>query len=287
MRTEDQAALLCLALAMSLGFTLTILTFWLTDDPEVAGGYRKALTPPPSVKAGDFTQPKYAEHVAERVYKKMVDAGADPSEGLKDEIGRQTRNRAMQLFQHTDDPAAQGWLSSALKNSKKGGWDNAILEEMNELPVPKTYAPQGSMYQVEIDASPDEFLDWDLPLSEQSEGVRGAVSEYMPERGMTVTDADWSSRYVSPSDDVSGSAALQLIGKGAESRLASKGIKGIRYKDGNSRGKEGGTSNYVVFDENLISIARKYGIAIPAAAAMLARQTGQNPQDLYEDDSGA
>ena len=65
------------------------------------------------------------------------------------------------------------------------------------------------------------------------------------------------------------------------------GIKGIRYKDGFSRGADGGTSNYVVFDENLISIARKYGIAIPAAAAMLARQTGQNPQDLYEDDSGA
>jgi hypothetical protein len=66
---------------------------------------------------------------------------------------------------------------------------------------------------------------------------------------------------------------------------APQGIKGIRYKDANSRGKEGGTSNYVVFDENLISIARKYGIAIPAAAAMLARQTGQNPQDMYEDDS--
>jgi hypothetical protein len=32
----------------------------------------------------------------------------------------------------------------------------------------------GSMYQVEIDASPDEFLDWDLPLSEQSEKVRRA-----------------------------------------------------------------------------------------------------------------
>jgi len=61
------------------------------------------------------------------------------------------------------------------------------------------------------------------------------------------------------------------------------GIKGIKYKDGFSRGAEGGTSNYVVFDENLISISKKYGIAIPAAAAMLSRQTGQDPSELYEE----
>ncbi len=83
--------------------------------------------------------------------------------------------------------------------------------------------------------------------------------------------------------------ALNSVLKGSPESLSStalqgKGIKGIRYKDANSRGKEGGTSNYVVFDENLISIARKYGIAIPAAAAMLARQTGQNPEDMYEED---
>ena len=31
-------------------------------------------------------------------------------------------------------------------------------------------------------------------------------------------------------------------------------------------------------------IAKKYGIAIPAAAAMLARQMGLNPEDMYEED---
>ena len=28
---------------------------------------------------------------------------------------------------------------------------------------------RGTMYQADIDASPDELLDWDLPLYEQSE----------------------------------------------------------------------------------------------------------------------
>ena len=204
-----------------------------------------------------------------------------------------------------------------------GGQAQDVLQKWQS----KGLVPEGRMYEVDIDATPDEFLDWDAPLSEQSERVRGSVAEYMPERGMTVTDADWSSRYVSPSDDVSGSAALQLIGEGAESRLASKGIKGIRYKDGFSRGdwnvsspettvsgkwmvkntdkplskgeffdselealealkvKKKGSSNYVIFDDRLISIAKKYGIAIPAAAALLSQETGLNPSSLYEDDN--
>ncbi len=89
----------------------------------------------------------------------------------------------------------------------------------------------------------------------------------------------------STGEQVYGEMTKQWGQSKASAVIGGKGIKGIRYKDANSRGKEGGTSNYVVFDENLISIARKYGIAIPAAAAMLARQTGQNPQDMYEDDS--
>ena len=34
----------------------------------------------------------------------------------------------------------------------------------------------GHMYQVEIDATPDELLDWDAPLSEQSERVKSMLS---------------------------------------------------------------------------------------------------------------
>ena len=129
----------------------------------------------------------------------------------------------------------------------------------------------GGMYQVEIDASPDEFLDWDLPLSEQSDLVR---------KNLLKQPSDLKGKHLYYQ-----SAPKATNPAEASNALSGLGIKGIRYKDEFSRGKEGGTSNYVVFDENLISIARKYGIAIPAAAAMLARQTGQNPQDMYEDDS--
>ncbi len=68
---------------------------------------------------------------------------------------------------------------------------------------------------------------------------------------------DWDERY-------------RLSPNIAES-LLSKGIKGIRYKDGFSRGVKGGTSNYVVFDEDIISIAKKYGIPPVLVATMLGR----------------
>ena len=43
--------------------------------------------------------------------------------------------------------------------------------------------------------------------------------------------------------------------------LREAGIPGIRYLDQMSRGEGKGSSNYVVFDDAIIDIVRKYGIA--------------------------
>ena len=73
--------------------------------------------------------------------------------------------------------------------------------------------------------------------------------------------------------------------QGASELLNELGIKGIRYKDGFSRGKKEGTFNYVIFDDRLISISKKYGIAIPAAAILLSKETGENPESFYQRDN--
>jgi hypothetical protein len=155
----------------------------------------------------------------------------------------------------------------------------------------------GSMYQVEIDASPDELLDWDLPLSEQSEKVRRAIDDmglsgaagikenpnFPDDFGMIPTDDPKGSELLSRSAQKNW-AKMDKPGYG-EAPFKQAGIKGIKYKDGFSRGADGGTSNYVIFDDRLISIAKKYGIAIPAAAALLSQETGLNPSSLYEEDN--
>jgi len=63
--------------------------------------------------------------------------------------------------------------------------------------------------------------------------------------------------------------------------LADNGIPGIKYLDGNSRAAGEGSRNYVVFNDELISIVRKYGIAGLFGAGLTAVEVekflGDNP----------
>ena len=213
----------------------------------------------------------------------------------------------------------------------------------------------GRIYKVDIDASPDELLDWDLPLSEQTKAVQSVYRKQNPftleddallealgnpapidgaagfgditggqlYRDLTRQAGDrWSAQVKKINEELSAlskemndispayrqpplgmkdqfqaladkydslmSEKLSLQSNhwgSAADVLMSDGIKGVRYKDGFSRGADGGTSNYVIFDDRLISIAKKYGIAIPAAAALLSQETGLNPSSLYEEEN--
>lgn len=72
-----------------------------------------------------------------------------------------------------------------------------------------------------------------------------------------------------------GETLVDALGKhsGASDTLREAGIPGIRYKDGMSRGGDGGTSNYVMFDDKPISIVER-GFADPRLLAGTAGATG-------------
>ena len=137
-----------------------------------------------------------------------------------------------------------------------------------------------------IEADQDEFLDWDALVDEQPEKVRRALEA-----------SDWFKYADEGAADVAGARGDNPVGgdlvrwleqDGAEEAaeaLQKAGIKGIRYAEAFTRhkSKEKRSSNYVVFDARLIEISKKLGIAIPAAAALIARQTGQDPESLYEE----
>jgi hypothetical protein len=42
--------------------------------------------------------------------------------------------------------------------------------------------PQGALYRVHLDVDPDTLLDWDKPLSEQSEAIQEAVKSSLVSR---------------------------------------------------------------------------------------------------------
>ena len=118
------------------------------------------------------------------------------------------------------------------------------------------------MYEVNVNANPEDFLDWDAPLSAQPQKVR----DWFDSRGITPGFAG----------NQSGAELLQaengvLGAEGTTSALREVGVPGIKYLDHGSRfnSTDGATNtrNYVVFDENLINIVKKYGVA--GAATML------------------
>jgi len=167
------------------------------------------------------------------------------------------------------------------------------IEFINQMDPSKLQIDKGRMYEVNIDANPEDFLDFDKPFSEQPPNVQKHFN-YLA-RGKST-----------PPDGMD--LARRMEGNVWTKEAANAGIPGIRYLDQGSRGAvdvnnlrgtvsmweravnktpndeyalkmlndakselqraEGGlTRNYVVFDDKLISIIKKYGIA--GAAPML------------------
>ena len=54
------------------------------------------------------------------------------------------------------------------------------LEQLKKIDLSKINIPKGHMYEVRINAHPDHFLDWDKPISKQSEYVRQALGVAIP-----------------------------------------------------------------------------------------------------------
>lgn len=155
---------------------------------------------------------------------------------------------------------------SMAKHAHPGTYDPVIkLLESGWTPKP------GRMYEVNINAHPDQFLDWDKPLLDQSPQVKAAFENI---RGMPGTEQLWgiagNLRQALP-----GESAVRQLNKTvgpqeASSALREAGIPGIQYYDQGSRfgDKGNATRNYVVFDDKLIDILRKYGIGAAATSPL-------------------
>jgi hypothetical protein len=99
----------------------------------------------------------------------------------------------------------------------------------------------GNLYHVEVLAEPDEFLDWDDPLSEQPPAVRdawyAAMERQQGYRPKLSSDISGAEAYNMMAGGASGMTQFSDEAQRASERLASAGIKGIRYADQGSRGR--------------------------------------------------
>ena len=142
----------------------------------------------------------------------------------------------------------------------------ADLAELDRMRPMIDVRQPGHMYEVNINARPEQFVDWDLPMRGQSPTAQAAIRNL---------EKDYADSYLMKNDQTFGDhfSGYQTNDPGLIQKLRDGGAAGIRYKDRASRGADGGSSNYVVFDDKLISILRKYGLAGPAALGAAASQS--------------
>jgi len=138
----------------------------------------------------------------------------------------------------------------------------ALPEEALQIIDDNTFDMGRSLYKVTLHKGkePREYtwLDWDKPIKDQSQKVQNILnaelSNWQKENG--VSDKYMNMEYLNKN----ASSIYQLFAgkygsKEASLMLLSKGIDGIRYPAGSlSGGTKSGAKNYVVFDENAITI---------------------------------
>jgi len=210
-------------------------------------------------------------------------------------------------------------IAEGLSNPFVGDQGRAALQKELEIldqaaPSIRT-KPGGKMYEVNINAPFEDFLDWDKPLSEQSERVQAAMQRL----GLRLDpELRGEEAYAALRGIGRQRAPVQYTAAGASRALKEAGLPGIKYLDQGSRAqnvidqrlqtlvtKHGGnieaavddlgrgvylppkekakwrqslienyqpqTHNFVVFDDQLVSILRKYGLLPPIAAGALSQ----------------
>ncbi len=229
---------------------------YFAENPEVAAEYRKALSPA-SVKTveGQPYDAANPSHLAVSLIDTYTRAGnADPKATVIKELTHDIGNQS-------------------LTEERRSVYRKALDLLHNNEPLPNLARKEGGRtYEVAIKAHPDQFLDWDKPISQQSAAVQKAfadVGALTPTDGMELagggklrvkSDPDFGPKYfleqggkqfrLAPQDvqaligtGVEGKSAYQaLVNKlgsqtAATESLKQAGIPGLKYLDQGSRAK--------------------------------------------------
>lgn len=130
----------------------------------------------------------------------------------------------------------------------------------------------GRVYETNIHANPEHFLDWEKPFGQQSASVQSVIPEIFEKklpgwnRLQHADDLDLFNSGRELYRTIAGPQWKRTDGFAPSTQaLNAAGIPGIKYLDQGSRGAGQGSSNYVVFNDKIIDIMRKYGMGSIAA----------------------
>jgi hypothetical protein len=223
---------------------------YLSEAKGVGEGYRKQLTSAGDAKVGDKPLLSLHEELSAKADRLPPERAAPEYEKMAFLEDLELTDSFEEALSRIDDTATEAWARSEIQPN---------------------FTPAGHLYNVDLNVTPDELLDWDAPLSGQSEKVKRAIADLVEERsryGGNVVDADWVTRSFDPETSTGGGFMQMLNDKyrrdfptdyqaKAAEEMASRGIPGIRYLDAGSRAAGEGTRNYVIFDDALIDIKQR------------------------------
>jgi hypothetical protein len=170
--------------------------------------------------------------------------------------------------------------------------------------------PEGHMYEVDLRVDPSQLLDYDVPLGSQSPAVQQAVRDVIgrlppgyPGRDLYErAQAQYGRAAASDAFRISGVPGQRYRDQVSRARvdlqpptfnnsakqwevlnfngqlIAKEATPGLAWQRAQEAARTLGTRNYVIWDDSLIDILRKYGLpALITGAAYGAQQQGATP----------
>jgi len=203
---------------------------YFAENPGIAAGYRDRLAQRRPAYSAALHEQQSAFYELERARADLSSRGIDP-----------------------DSPEAHDELAPYLQRL------GAASQKADGVPD----RLKGNLLTVRLRAKPEEMLDWDKPLNEQSPKIQEALQkvgarQYDDQAPLGSDIRQW----------------MADIGPKETSRtLHDLGIKGIRYLDAGSRADGEGSHNVVMFDHNDVDITHRNGIQVEPKKS--------TPRDIY------
>jgi hypothetical protein len=141
--------------------------------------------------------------------------------------------------------------------------DNTVVESGEEV------TEEGQVYSLKVPDS-DDLLDWDKPLSEQPEKVKTIIKSLTtPEITRYINELKYELNLLhllenGAENTITGEMFYHALSatlgsnKAASESLNSSGIPGLQYLDGFSRADGEGTHNFVIWNEERMSVEETY-----------------------------
>ncbi len=197
---------------------------------------------------------------------------------------KRQRARYVEDISARDGSDSENWeeLSKLVVES----FDNEI-NVVKGIDVNDVSFSEGKTYQVGLDVTQNELLDYDKSFKEQTPFVQTAILKALEE--ITIDDAvNFGTETVAEAQKLildnfttvrflNDFSAVRGSNDAGEKLLDKHGVKGIKYKANRGSGNipEDGPDNYVIFDDRTIQILKKYGIVGPVALSALTAKGGK------------